>query len=74
MESVKDILDSELENLAKIGHKKYTIESKIKVINLYHMNLSIHLLSNKLIIDRKVIPDLINKEADLQNVKNIKKK
>ena len=36
------------------------------------MNLSIHLLSNKLGIDRKVIRDWINKEEDLKNVKNNK--
>ena len=38
------------------------------------MNLSIHLLSNKLAIDRKVIRDWINKEEDLKNVKNNKNK
>ena len=72
MKSGKDNLNSESENLAKAGHKKYTVEFKLKVINLYHMNLSIHLLSNKLGIDRKVIRDWINKEEDLKNVKNNK--
>ena len=74
MESINDNLISELENIAKSGHKKYSVDFKLKVIKFYHLNLSIHLLSNKLNIDRKVIRDWINKEADLLNVKNNKNK
>ena len=48
MNSIKDKIFSELENMSKICHKKYSIQFKLKVIDFYKLNVSIHPLSNKL--------------------------
>ena len=71
---IEDNNITELDNLNKNKHKKYNIDFKLKVINLYHINNSIHLLSNKLGIDRKVIRDWINKEQELKSLTNKKNK
>ena len=71
---IEDNNITELDNLNKNKHKKYNIDFKLKVINLYHINNSIHLLSNKLGIDRKVIRDWINKEQELKSLTHKKNK
>ena len=57
MESYDETLLNELAKTAKISHKKYTVDFKIKVLKLIHLNYSLHLLSNKLNIDRKTLRD-----------------
>ena len=50
--------------------KKYSIDFKLKDINLEHLNISIHSISNKLGIDRKIIRDWVNKEPTLSDIPN----
>ena len=70
MESIgRNLLDN-LENELKKGYKKYSIDFKLKIINLVHLNISIHYISNKLGIDRKLIRDWVNKEAYLSEIHN----
>jgi hypothetical protein len=40
-------------------HKKSTIDFKLKVIELIHLNLSYHYISKRLGIDRKVLRDCV---------------
>ena len=70
MEAIGQNLLDNLENEIKKGYKKYSIDFKLKVINLVHLNISIHSISNKLGIDRKLIRDLVNKEATLSGIPN----
>jgi len=70
MEAIGQNLLDNLENEIKKGYKKYSIDFKLKVINLVHLNISIHSISNKLGIDRKLIRDWVNKEATLSGIPN----
>ena len=70
MEAIGQNLSDNLENELKKGYKKYSIDFKLKVINLVHLNISIHSISNKLGIDRKLIRDWVNKEAILSGIPN----
>ena len=70
MEAIGQNLLDNLENELKKGYKKYSINFKLKVINLVHLNISIHSISNKLGIDRKLIRDCVNKEATLSGIPN----
>ena len=70
MESSDETLLNELAKTSKISHKKYIIDFKIKVLKLIHLNYSLHLLSNKLNIDRKTLREWKEKETSLQLVKN----
>ena len=55
-------------------HKKYTIQFKIKVIELIHMNIALHLISNKLGIDRHLLREWLAKESEHRAVKQKDKK
>ena len=70
MQSEESTIISELENELKKPHRKYTIDFKIKVIKLSQMNISIHSISNRLGIDRKLIRDWIKNENILKNINN----
>ena len=70
MESDESKLFEELEKEIKKPHKKYSIDFKLKVIKLSKMNISIHSISNKLGIDRKLIRDWIKNEINLNNIPN----
>ena len=70
MEAIGQNLLDNLENEIKKGYKKYSIDFKLKVINLVHLNISIHSISNKLGIDRKLIRDQVNKKATLSEIPN----
>jgi len=59
---------NELEDKMKKKHKKYTVEFKLKVIELIHLNFSIHVLSNKLCIDSKTIREWLKNEDSLKLV------
>ena len=70
MESIgQNLLDNQ-ENELKKGYKKYSIDFKLKIINLVRLNISIYSISNKLGIDRKHILDWDNKEAYLSEIHN----
>ena len=60
--------------MTKTSHKKYSIQFKLKVIDLYKLNVSIHTLSNKLGIDRKTIRDWIKKEKEFLDIKYLNNK
>ena len=51
-------------------YRKYTVEFKLKVINLIESGLSLHMISDKLNIDRKVLRDWCNKKDYLLDVQN----
>ena len=70
MESHASQLLNELEDKIKKGHKKYSVEFKLKVIELIKLNFSIHYISNKLSIDRKTIREWLQKEDCLKIVSN----
>ena len=70
IESSDETLLNVLAKTSKISHKKYTVDFKIKVLKLIHLNYSLHLLSNKLNIDRKTLREWKEKETSLQLVKN----
>ena len=70
MEAIGQNLLDNLENELKKGYKKYSIDFKLKVINFVHLNISIHSISNKLGLDRKLIRDWVNKEANLTEIHN----
>ena len=70
MEAIGQNLSDNLENELKKGYKKYSIDFKLKVINLVHLNIIIHSISNKLGIDRKLIRDQVNKKATLSEIPN----
>ena len=70
MESSDEKLLSELATTTKISHRKYTVDFKLKVLKLVHSNFSLHEISNKLNIDRKVLRDWMDKESSLLKVKN----
>ena len=70
MESSDETLLNELAKTAKISHKKYTIDFKIKVLKLIHLNYSLNLLSNKLNIDTETLIEQKEKESSLLLVKN----
>jgi hypothetical protein len=70
MESNINKMLNELEEKIKKGHKKYTIDFKLKVIELVHLNFSIHFISNKLNIDRKTIREWLKNEDSLKLVSN----
>lgn len=55
MESEKEYKLNILEKEVKSGHNKYTIDFKLKVIELIHLNISLHSISNRLGIDRKTL-------------------
>ena len=63
-----------IEAIIKKGHRKYTIEIKQKILELIHLNYSLHFLSNKLGIDKSVFRDWIKKENLILEVKNKDKK
>jgi biotin operon repressor len=54
----------------KNKHRKYTIEFKLKVLKLLDNNVSIHKISDKLNIDRKIIRDWRDKRVALNNVQH----
>ena len=62
-----------IEAIIKKGHRKYTIEIKQKILELIHLNYSLHFLSNKLGIDRSVFRDW-NQKENLILIKNKDKK
>ena len=70
IESSDETLLNVLAKTSKISHEKYTVDFKIKVLKLIHLNYSLHLLSNKLNIDRKTLREWKEKETSLQLVKN----
>ena len=74
MESNINKMLNELEEKIKKGHKKYTIDFKLKVIELVHLNFSIYFISNKLNIDRKTIREWLKNEDSLKLVSNKDKK
>ena len=51
-------------------HKKYTVEYKLKVLKLLELNVSIHSISDKLGIDRKIIREWREKKNSLLKVEN----
>ena len=70
MEAIGQNLLDNLENELKKRYKKYSIDFKLKIINIVHLNISIHFILNKLGIDRKLILDWVNKEATLSEIHN----
>ncbi len=70
IESSDETLLNVLAKTSKISHEKYTVDFKIKVLKLIHLNYSLRLLSNKLNIDRKTLREWKEKETSLQLVKN----
>ena len=74
MESKGNKLLNEVEEILKKGDRKYTIEFKQKVLELIHLNYSLHFLSNKLGINRSLFRDWIKKEILILQVKNKDKK
>lgn len=70
MESKGEKLLSEVEEMLKKGHRKYTIEFEQKVLELINLKYTLHFLSNKLGIDRKVFRDWIKKKNLILLVKN----
>lgn len=74
MESNVNKMLNELEEKIKKGHKKYTIDFKLKVIELVHLNFFIHFISNKLNIDRNTIREWLKNEDSLKLVSNKDKK
>ena len=74
MESNVNKMLNELEEKIKKGHKKYTIDFKLKVIELVHLNFSIYFISNKLNIDRKTIREWLKNEDSLKLGSNKDKK
>ena len=58
----------ELEKEVKTTHKKYSIEFKLKIINLIYLNLSYHYISKWLGIDMKVLRDWVEKEESLKTI------
>ena len=70
MESDASKIIEELEKEIKKPHKKYSIDFKLNVIKLTKMNISIHSISNKLGIDRKLIREWIKNEINLNNIPN----
>ena len=51
-------------------HKKYTIDFKLKVLKLIELNVSLHKISDKLGIDRKILRDWREKKNSLTKVAN----
>ena len=74
MESENEYKLNILEKKVKSGYNKYTIKFKLKVIELIHLNISLHCISNRLGIDRKTLIDWLKSETNLLAVKNKNKK
>ena len=49
----------ELQKEVQTSHKKYSIEFKLKVVELINLKLSYHYISKRLGIDRKVLRDWV---------------
>ena len=49
--------------------RKFTVDFKLKVIKLIESNVSLHVISGKLKIDRKVLRDWRDKKQSLMEVK-----
>ena len=54
--------------------RKFTVDFKLKVIKLIESNVSLHVISDKLKIDRKVLRDWRDKKQSLMEVRNKNKK
>ena len=50
--------------------KKYTVDFKLKVIKLIESNVSLHVISDKLNLDKKILRDWRDKKESLLAVKN----
>ena len=72
MESKFDIDDlfNELLGDKQHKHRKYTIEFKLKVVKLIEFGVSLHTISEKLKIDRKILRDWLDNKQFLLEVKN----
>ena len=55
MDSNAEKIFDELENYKIKRHQKYSVDFKLKVINLVNLNVYIHSISDSLEIDRKTI-------------------
>lgn len=51
-------------------HKKYNVEFKLKIVNLIEAGISLHSISDKLKIYRKILRDWRDKKDSLLEVKN----
>lgn len=49
-------------------HKKYTIDFKLRVLKLIELGVSLHKISDKLSIDRKIIRDWRDNKNSLLNI------
>ena len=74
MESEESKIIAKLEKVAKKSYKKYSINFKLNILKLSKMNISIHSISNRLGIDRKIIRDWIKNEIIMNNISNKDKK
>ena len=54
--------------------RKFTVDFKLKVIKLIESKVSLHVISDKLKIDRKVLRDWRDKKQSLMEVRNKNKK
>ena len=50
--------------------RKFTVDFKLKVIKLIESNVSLHVISDKLNLDRKMLRDWRDKKESLLAVKN----
>lgn len=50
-------------------HKKYNVEFKVKIVKLIDAGISLHSISDKLKIDRKILRDWRDKKESLLEVK-----
>ena len=70
MQLEKSKIIAELEKELKKQHRKYSIYFKIKAIELSIMNISIHSISNRFGLYRKIIRDWIKNGNNLNNIYN----
>ena len=54
----------------KKNHKKYSVDFKLKVINLVNINKSIHSISNRLGIERKTLREYEKNISALSDIRN----